>query len=51
MNKQDRIYAIWHMNGYYYDTIMNTMPAWLMSVNDIEFDALFDDWFYSQIGL
>ncbi len=48
MNKQDRIYAVWAMNGAYYDAIMNSCPAWVLN-SDLDFD--FDDWFYSQIGL
>ena len=51
MNKQDRIFAIWGMNGRYYDAIMNTIPTWLTYADDEEFDANFDDWFFSQIGM
>jgi hypothetical protein len=44
MTKQDKIYAVWAMNGAYYDTIMNSIPHWVT-------DDIIDDWFYSQIGM
>jgi hypothetical protein len=44
MNKQDKIYAVWAMNGVYYDTIMNSIPNWVT-------DDIIDDWFYSQLGM
>ena len=50
MTRQEKIAIIWGMNGFYYDAIMNSMPAWLTFTNDAAFDAAFDDWFYSQIG-
>lgn len=45
MNKQDRIAAIWGMNGGYYDAIMQACPAWVWTDQD------FENWFYSQIGM
>ena len=45
MNKQDKIYAVWHLSGAHYDAIMNSAPAWALDMED------FDDWFYSQLGL
>lgn len=45
MNRQEKIYAVWSMNGHYYDAIMNSCPEWVMESDD------FDDWFYSQIGM
>ena len=43
--KQNQIFAIWGMNGHYYDAIMQSCPAWVWTDQD------FDDWFLSQIGL
>ena len=44
MNTQDKIYAVWAMNGAYYDAIMNSIPNWVT-------DDIIDDWFYSQLGI
>lgn len=44
MNTQDKIYAVWAMNGAYYDAVMNSIPNWVT-------DDIIDDWFYSQLGM
>jgi hypothetical protein len=51
MTRQDKIAIVFGMNGHYYDAIMNAMPTWLTYADDAEFDANFDDWFFSQIGV
>lgn len=51
MTRQERIGVIWGMNGHFYDAIMNRIPAWLTFTDDAAFDAAFDDWFYSELGL
>lgn len=51
MTKQEKIAVVFGLNGHFYDAIMNSMPVELGWIFSDEFDAAFDDWFYSQIGL
>lgn len=51
MTRQDKIAIVWGMNGHYYDAIMNRMPAWLTFTDDAEFDIMFDDWFFAEVGI
>lgn len=44
--QEEKILALWHMNGGFYDTIMQSLPQWAMAD-----DSSIMDYIYSQIGL
>ena len=51
MTKKEKIAIVFGLNGHYYDAIMNSMPEHLTWLDSGEFDAEFEDWFYSHLGL